>query len=642
MKKQAFKVLLCFCCILLLVPMTAFAEVTATADGAAGPDALYVAGCPDAYPLEAYDADSGMYIGAAPAFLRLVSERTALNFAYIRAGAQDRRSSLARDHQVDLFFATSREEELQSQGEEAVRLFAIQKDGKSRELYCVFTSVLDEKERAAIRGVAESLTADEVAALLTEDMDSSFSSQRYERIRTQLGSALLLALAAAAVLAVLLYQSKHRASDFVDDATSIGNRQYFIRSFQSMMNNPAREMCYLIHFAFNIDWVNHNYGTDKSDEILRCAADVLSQSMKHNEFCARIGGGSFAAAIYCSNTEQAKARLKEMLRHLNEPGDFYQEGQGTPLFQAGVCALSMDDRNAEHVLSNAEQAYHRAVADKQAYVLADPDVLKEERIRAFIREQARDAIQNNTFSPYVQFIVDTRDASLRGGELLSRWQNRYYGQLKPGAYVPILEEMGLIGAHDFLMLENVCKILEQWHKKGKNLFLSCNLTRNTISDEKLVEKILALTDQYSFSRASLVIELTKDTLEEDKERARENIASLKQAGFRVGLDNFPSGYTALSNLYEYDVDLVKLDRQMIVSAQHNEQAATLLKGITDICHQMGIQVLAQGVENEGQNSLALSSGCDYIQGFYYARPLPLRELREFAEQFVSSPSDEPG
>ena len=150
----------------------------------------------------------------------------------------------------------------------------------------------------------------------------------------------------------------------------------------------------------------------------------------------------------------------------------------------------------------------------------------------------------------------------------------------------------------------------------------------------LVDKILSITDQYSFARENLILEVTEDSLEENKDYALHNMASLKNNGFCIALDDFSSGYTAVSNLYEYAVDVVKLDRHMILDADRDPNAAALLNEVTRLCHELHIRVLAEGVETDKQAQLIQTASCDYIQGYYYVRPLPLRELNGFETKYL--------
>ena len=635
MKKVLFPIATALCVLLAVFPLTAVcgAAVDFTKDGAADQASVYVAGHPDCFPVESYDAESDTYVGAAPAFLSLASETTGFSFVYIRAGEQDRRASLARNNQVDLFFATAEESDLLAVGVEKTKLFSVTKNGAPTDVYCVFTAVSGEKERAAIRAVALALTKDDIAQLLTADTSPSISRRQFRLMLIVLGGALLCAAVALILSLVLIVKRRRKKDAFVDHATAIGNKNYFMQKFDSAITDQTREIYYIVHFAFAIGKVNNSHGNDESDRILQYTAETITKRMRDNEFCARIGGGSFAAAISSNGDDQVEKRVGEILRVLNVYGEKNKKSELNSLFCAGICALSADDKSAEIALYNAEQAYLRAVKEKRAYVFVSHDALNEHKTKASIREQAGDALEQRAFTPYVQFIVNASDGSICGGELLSRWENRVYGLLNPGSYIPILQDMGLILRHDLFMLEEACRLLEQWQVDGKTYFLTCNLTRVTISDPALVDKVMAITEQYAFAREKLVLEVTEDSIEEDKKSALQNMVNLKEKGFRIALDDFSRGYSTVTNLYEYAVDLVKIDRQMIQDADHDPQAAALMKEIAKLCHGLNIRVLAEGVENEQEARLAHSALCDYIQGYFYARALPLRELSGFEKTY---------
>lgn len=636
MRKFFIIISLCLCFSLLGYFVPAFADsqaVTASSDGAVGGDALYVAGDPDFYPVEGYDTGSGGYKGACPAFLQLVSERTGLKFVYIRAGEQDRREDLSRNLQVELLFAASDEEAVLETADDMVRLFTVLKNGEAVDIYCLFTSVIREDDRAAIKAAAESLTKDDVSGLFTLNTEHALGRRRLSEPVAALSAALLIAVAAAAVLSVLLFRKTRRSSIYTDAVTKIGNRAYFFKTFYSVISDQEKELYYIVCFSFNISRVNIDYGPDESDNILRHAADAVARSMKDREFCARIDGGSFAAAICCSNIGEAELRIGEILSVLNAYRGKYGNGETGMLFRAGACSLASYAKSIDEAIFNVDLAYERAVKENRSVVFACSDVLNERKKMLSIREQAEEAVRKKAFTPYVQFIICTADGSICGGELLSRWQNPLYGLLSPGAYVPILQDMGLIGAHDLLMLDEACRLLQEWHERGRTWFLTCNITRITISNEQFIDRALEITSGYSFAKERLVLEITEDTIEVNKELALKNIARIRGAGFCIGLDDFTGGYTTFANLYEYSADIVKLDRHMVSGAENDRQAAVLMTEIVKMCHDLNMRVLIEGVENEAQKLCAFESGCDYIQGYYYSKPLPLRELEDFTERY---------
>ena len=192
-----------------------------------------------------------------------------------------------------------------------------------------------------------------------------------------------------------------------------------------------------------------------------------------------------------------------------------------------------------------------------------------------------------------------------------------------------MEISGLISKHDFYMFELVCRQLEKWsNTEYKDISISCNFTRITLSEENFIDKLMMISNSYKFDRAKLAIEITEDAIEKDREVATQNVTRCKELGFNVYLDDLGSGYTSLANLCDYPIDIVKIDRDILLKAD-TQRGKDLFAGVVSLAHSLNIKVICEGVETEEQNMLVSSSNCDYIQGWYYAKPLPLEECEGF-------------
>ncbi|MDO4481926.1 MAG: EAL domain-containing protein [Bacillota bacterium] len=245
-----------------------------------------------------------------------------------------------------------------------------------------------------------------------------------------------------------------------------------------------------------------------------------------------------------------------------------------------------------------------------------------------------DAINNKEFEIYLQFIVDSENETVSGAEALSRWHCPESGVVNPGKYIEVVNKTRMIDELDLLVLEMVCSQLELWNGTEKeNLFMSCNFTRATVSREDFAERFLEIIDKYDFDRENLVAELTEDTFSDDEESAYNNIIMCKEAGVKIAIDDLGSGYTSLSDLCSYPVDIIKIDRD-IIKKSASVKGRILLSGISDIAHKMGIKVIHEGIENAEELKLAHEGDCDYIQGFYYSKMLPLEEAEAFLNNSV--------
>ncbi len=243
-------------------------------------------------------------------------------------------------------------------------------------------------------------------------------------------------------------------------------------------------------------------------------------------------------------------------------------------------------------------------------------------------------MKNKEFKMYLQFIVDSKTQKIVSAEALSRWERPEKGVLGPGHYIPAMEEIGLISAHDYYMFECACRQLEKWQDTPyEDISISCNFTRITLSEEDCCDKLEAIAKRYDFARPKLAIEITEDAIEMDRAIAKRNVMRCKEMGFQVYLDDLGSGYTTLANLCDYPIDVVKIDRDILLKT-NTYKGKALFSGIVALVHKLDLPVICEGVETEEQNSLVTKSAGDYIQGWYYAKAMPLDECESFIMDFA--------
>lgn len=242
-------------------------------------------------------------------------------------------------------------------------------------------------------------------------------------------------------------------------------------------------------------------------------------------------------------------------------------------------------------------------------------------------------LQNDEFKMYLQFIVDNKTKSIVSAEALSRWERADNVLVFPGKYLGLMEESGLITTLDYLMFENACRKLNSWAgTEFDHISISCNFTRITISEADFIKKITEIADRYSFARHKLIIEITEDFIEKNLEAAKCNLSAVKAFGFTVALDDIGSGYASFRNLCEYPIDLVKLDRPTLLLTD-TERGKKLFCGIVSLVHSLDLKAVCEGVETEEQNAFVTSSGCDFVQGWYYSTALPVPKAEEFARAY---------
>ena len=246
----------------------------------------------------------------------------------------------------------------------------------------------------------------------------------------------------------------------------------------------------------------------------------------------------------------------------------------------------------------------------------------------------RYGLKNKEFKMHLQFIVDNKTKRIVSGEALSRWEDSSGEIIMPGKYIGVMEKSGLITKFDYYMFEMVCDKLSKWGDTDfKEITISCNFTRITISEKDFVAKIKDIAERYDFDRSKLIMEITEDAIEKNLDIARDNIIKVKELGFRIALDDIGTGYTSLISLGEYPIDIVKIDREVLLLSE-KEGGEKLFLGIISLIHNLNLEVVCEGVETEEQNTLVSESECDYIQGWYYSKALPIVSAEIFYKEYM--------
>ena len=290
------------------------------------------------------------------------------------------------------------------------------------------------------------------------------------------------------------------------------------------------------------------------------------------------------------------------------------------LLAATVALLSV-------LLKRSKDKIRKALEAKAKFGLSDYD-------KSLI-EDIEHGLKNDEFKMYLQFIVENKTGRLVSAEALSRWEKADGELIFPGKYIPIMEKTGLITKLDYYMFEKACKKLSEWNgSEFTDISISCNFTRSTISEEDFIAKLTEITSRYSFDKPKLMIEITEDSIEKNLDIAIKNILWAKEFGFSIALDDIGSGYTSLVNLCEYPIDVVKIDRKILLMA-NEEKGKKLFLGIVSLAHYLNLTVVCEGVETEEQNALVFDSDCDFIQGWYYSQGLPEDKAEAFALDYIN-------
>lgn len=238
-----------------------------------------------------------------------------------------------------------------------------------------------------------------------------------------------------------------------------------------------------------------------------------------------------------------------------------------------------------------------------------------------LTRQMPDMIYDDRFLLYVQPVVDLKDGSIVGGEVLSRLDHPELGLVFPDKFLPAIEDAGLCSRFDYYIFRKSCDLVRRLSAQGAQvMYLSCNFSRMTLSEKGIAERLSKITDECGVTHDHLAVEITEREQETDEEQFKQNIHQLKEAGFRIFVDDLGAGVTSVKDLCSYPVDVTKLDRSMLLATE-TEQGRIVFRGLRNLSVDLGYKVLCEGVETEEQHQFVLDTGCHYCQGYLFYRPV---------------------
>ncbi|MEG2199441.1 MAG: EAL domain-containing protein, partial [Anaerovorax sp.] len=372
------------------------------------------------------------------------------------------------------------------------------------------------------------------------------------------------------------------------------------------------------------------YGFEKGDEILKAVAQMMMKNLKNeHELCARINTDEFVALLEFENYEKFVATCR------NFTHDFYVKlgknlGQSVK-FPAGyyVSIAKKDERSDILALFEKATIAHKAAKKNKDVKFIEYnktlalEVLREKEIES----KMENALLQEKFQVYLQAKYSLADETLGGAEALVRWDDENKDLFYPGAFIELFEKNGFIKKLDMYMLKQVCKMMKEWMDKGiEPITVSVNFSRVHLVNRNLVEDICKITDDYGIPRSCIQIELTETAIFDNLMVLQGVILQLHNAGLTIAMDDFGSGYSSLGLLKDLQVDVIKLDRSFFADPKYKTRTKTVVRNVIKMAGELGIVVVAEGVETEDHVLLLKELECDMIQGYYYGKPMPANAL----------------
>lgn len=417
-----------------------------------------------------------------------------------------------------------------------------------------------------------------------------------------------------------------------DDLTGLPNRKLFNELLRQEIKEGKRDHYQIWLLFLDLDGfkeVNDTLGHHLGDLLLQKVAERLQSHLRNADIVARLGGDEFVIILTDIDDISDVNHIAESI--IGSLGKVYRINSEEVFVTAsvGIANFPNDADNTTDLLKFADQAMYVSKQEgKDTYSYFTPALQSASLLRKEISQDLRQGIAKDHFQIYYQPIIDLQSGNIYKAEALIRWEHPIKGLISPADFIPIAEETGIIKELGFWIFENAFKQLKQWSDMlPENFQLSINMSPVQLkSSDDIIDSWFDLLQKYSLEGKNIVIEITEGLLLKNDHIVNERLLRYGSAGVQVAIDDFGTGYSSLAYLKEFDIDYLKIDQSFTqkISSGSNEKA--LSHAIVLMAQQLGLRVIAEGIETPEQRDFLKSMGCDFGQGYLFSKPLPADEF----------------
>lgn len=421
---------------------------------------------------------------------------------------------------------------------------------------------------------------------------------------------------------------------YYDALTNLPNRSLFINRLQHLVDLSKRHSkCQFAVLFVDLDRfkiVNDSLGHPIGDQLLIATAKRLQKCLRPTDTVARFGGDEFAILLeQCPDFESVYKLADRINRELSVPYHL----SSYDLFSSasiGIVQGHSQYETAEDLVRDADIAMYQAKTNgKGRYAIFDEAMHTQVKRRLTLENDLRQAVSDNALTIYYQPIVSLADSVIVGFEALARWDHPEQGLISPNIFISIAEETGLIVQIDQWVLRQACQQIKAWQDRffdTEELGVSVNLSSYHFSQPDVVEQVKKALADASLSAASLRLEITESTLIENPELLARILLELKNLGIEIYIDDFGTGFSSLSCLHKYPISTLKIDRSFIYHIDSNTDQFEIVRTIIILAKALNMTAIAEGIETEQEIEAIRSLGCEYVQGYYFYRPLTCEQV----------------
>ena len=416
-----------------------------------------------------------------------------------------------------------------------------------------------------------------------------------------------------------------------DSMTGLYNSEMFYRKAQEIISDKEEEKFAII--SIDIDrfrLINDRYGIDAGNRTLEAVGRLIREVTPKDSIAKRYQGDIFSVLLRY-DTDQ------DLVHYMAALSTAVRDARVVPMsitLTYGIYKIGDRDIPVRLMCDRARAVKKQIKGNALTnYAVYDDVIRLKLREQAEIEEEMNTALDNNEFVMYLQPQIDLATRKMIGAEALVRWDHPIKGVLVPAQFLALFESNGFITKMDMYVWELACKYIQDLQRRDIYLPISVNISRGHIGNTNLPEILMDLVHKYDIAPKYLELEITENLFMEDVEALFEEMSALKKCGFNIMMDDFGSGYSSLNMLRNAPLDTLKIDRFFLDEIMSTERGKIIVEASVRMAKQLGLSVVAEGVETQEQLDFLASIDCDIVQGYYYSRPIPINEFEIFMEKY---------
>lgn len=426
-----------------------------------------------------------------------------------------------------------------------------------------------------------------------------------------------------------------------DVLTGLPSRHSVRESFNQMKQIADTQQTHIIFLFLDLDdfrLINDTQGHEVGDQLLQLLALRLQQHRPNQSLISRHGGDEFLYLIPCNSNELEKVDeiATQIIEHITQPFNLNQLSLKIGA-SIGGCIYPQDGDNFNTLLRHADSAMYAAKhAGRNLFRSFLPELEIEAQHKLHLLNQLHHALSKQQLYLVFQPQINLHTNSWESAEVLMRWRSDDGTLISPLKFIPLAEESGHIIAMTDWLLENSARTLHRWRRQGIQLkCMAVNIPASVLAEPYFFDRLLSLLARYQLDAASLELEITESQLLNAQQQVSNTLTAITQAGFNLTIDDFGTGYSNISQIKKMKVHKLKIDKSLIDGIAKSKEDALLVRAVIDMARALNIKVLAEGVENDNQLGYLTNYGCDYVQGYLFAKPLSESDfVTGFQKRFV--------